>query len=291
MSEECPCTSAYRVTHVLNNNAVAAVPVEAETPTILVGKGIGFGCKPGNFIEAEAVEQQYVALESHRMQYLNLLGTISPELLGAISSGVALAEEQLGSLHPSVYLMLTDHLAFAVQRLDEGEAIANPLLPEIRARFPEEFIAAEVLLRHVNAQLDLALPIDEAAFITLHLRAASTGASVKQPLSQANALAGLAETVIRQLGGSFLTVDESARHELTSYLARLADRVGRGELRTNAAHLSIRRDLPAEYAQAEAIIDDFCADRTLPVSARRGEAAYTAVFLHGWLQDAARQHP
>ncbi|QWW19917.1 PRD domain-containing protein [Schaalia sp. 19OD2882] len=281
----------YRVTHALNNNAVAAVADGSDIPTILVGKGIGFGRKAGDRITPDLVQEQYVAVGPDHMQYVNLLSSISPDLLAAISGGLELAEEQLGNLHPSVYLMLTDHLAFAVARLREGETIENPLLAEISARFPREFVAAEVLLRHVNSRLGLDLPIDEAAFVTLHLRAASTGAPVKQPLSQANALADLAETVRRRLVGPSSPIDETSRRELTAHLARLADRAGKAELRANAAFMSIRRDLHDEYEQAEAILELLVGDQNTPVALKNGEAAHTAVFLHGWRQDLARRNP
>lgn len=280
---------AYRVTHALNNNAVAAVADDSDVPTILIGKGIGFGRRPGDAIAPSDVQEHYVALGSDRMQYLDLLNRIGPEVLSAIASGLELAQEQLGDLHPSVYVMLTDHLAFAVERLNEGQRIANPLLAEIRARFPREFVAAEILLRHVNARLGIALPTDEAAFITLHLRAASTGETVKRPLSQANALAGLADTVIaRLLRGA--AVHEDARAELTAHLVALARRLKDGELRRNAALLSIRRDAPDEYALAEEIVQILSEAPRTPAAQVAGEAAFTALFLHGWRQDA-RRHP
>lgn len=281
---------AYRVTHALNNNAVAAVADDSDVPTILIGKGIGFGRRPGDAIAPPSdVQEHYVALGSDRMQYLDLLNRIGPEVLSAIASGLELAQEQLGDLHPSVYVMLTDHLAFAVERLNEGQRIANPLLAEIRARFPREFVAAEILLRHVNARLGIALPTDEAAFITLHLRAASTGETVKRPLSQANALAGLADTVIaRLLRGA--AVHEDARAELTAHLVALARRLKDGELRRNAALLSIRRDAPDEYALAEEIVQILSEAPRTPAAQVAGEAAFTALFLHGWRQDA-RRHP
>ncbi|MDD7554348.1 PRD domain-containing protein [Schaalia hyovaginalis] len=279
----CP----YRVTHALNNNAVAAVDVDSDTPVILVGKGLGFGRRPGDEIPEEDVRERYIAVGEDRSHYLNLLKNIPAVTLEAVSGGVELAEEQLGALHPSVYVILTDHLAFAVQRLAEGQMIENPLLPEIRARFPREFVAAEILLRYVNARLDIMLPIDEAAFITLHLRAAATGETVKRPLSQANALAGLTDTVIARLVRG-TTVREDARAELVSHIVALSRRLKGGELRANAALLSIQRDAPDDYALAEEIVQILSEGFQTPAAQVAGEVAFTALFLHGWRQDARR---
>lgn len=285
-------TCPYRVTHALNNNAVAAVDIDSDTPVILVGKGLGFGRRPGDEIRDEHIQERYIALGEDRFHYFDLLRSIPPATLEAISGGLELAEEQLGTLHPSVYVVLTDHLAFALQRLADGQMIANPLLPEIQARFPREFIAAEILLRHVNARLGLDLPDDEAAFITLHLRAACTGATVKQPLSQANALAALTEEVVRcLLRVEPSAIDTASRQSLVSYLARLADRIVRGAARTNAAKTTIRRDLPFEFEMAESVVDAIASTNGKKTAECCDEAVYTAVFFHGWLQDAASRHP
>ena len=277
----------YTVTRALNSNAVSALAHGSNVPAILMGRGIGFGRKSGDQIYSDQVQEHYVALGADRIQYLNLLSAIHTDVLTAIGEALELAEGHLGNLHPSVYLMLTDHLAFAVERLRSGAVIENPLVNEINAHFPQEFVAAEMVLRYVNAQLRLELPIDEAAYIALHLRAARTGATVKHPLSQANALAGLTETVLgRLVTRNDATISLAARKELTDHLARLVTRVEQGQLRSNTAAQSIRRDLPAEYEIAEWIITHIAPSTDIPKEGRAGETANLAVFLHGWLQDA-----
>lgn len=182
---------SYKVARVFSNNAVLARRGEDEL--VLVGRGIGFGRRAGDQIAADNVQRQYVEISPDKAQYLDLVNSIDSQVFETISAAIDLATDLLGELHPSVYLVLTDHLAFAVQRLREGEAITNPLLSEIRVVFPAEFGAAELMLSYINSHLDAELPVDEAAFITLHLSAARAGSTVKQPLQQANALAGIVE--------------------------------------------------------------------------------------------------
>lgn len=293
----------YRVTHVLNNNAVV---VRSESGlSVLVGTGIGFNRKVDDLVDPAIVQQQYVAIEPDKIHYLTLLNGLAPELLAAISEGVELATKTLGHLHPSIYLLLTDHLAFAVERYREGQLIQNNLLPEIRAFFPNEFEAAELVLHHINTRVGVELPLDEAAFITLHLNAALSGESVKRPLSKANALAGVIDQTLVRL--RVADCPPALREDLSAALVAFVGRIEVGRARLFSAPRSIARDLHEEWAHADWIISTLIGEaathggnaasaltrRELSAERRQGETAFLAVFLHGWLYDLSTHfhHP
>jgi transcriptional antiterminator len=275
---------AYLIARVFSNNTVLASQDEAER--VLVGRGIGFGRRVGDWIPADLVQQQYFEVNPSKVHYLELMSSVDSHTFDTCVQAVERAGDLLGELHPSVYLVLADHLAFTVQRLREGCVISNPLVDEIRAVFPDEYVAAELVLRYVNSHLDVELPADEKAFITLHLNAARTGASVKRPLQQANALAGIAQFAGQRLG--YLDASGPVHDELIQMLARLTKRVRAGDFRGNAAGRSIKRDLPLETALATQIIEQIWGGTPLPHECM-GEVAHLAVFLHGWRQDAANE--
>lgn len=289
----------YRVTHVLNNNAVV---VRSESGiSVLVGTGIGFNRKIDDPVDPAIVQQQYVAIEPDKIHYLTLLNGLDPELLSAVSEGVELATKTLGHLHPSIYLLLTDHLAFAVERFRDGQVIQNTLLPEIRAFFPSEFEAAELVLHHINTRVGVELPLDEAAFITLHLNAALSGESVKRPLSKANALAGVIDQTLLRL--RVTECSRGLREDLSAALVALVDRIEIGRARIFSNPRSIARDLHDEWTHAEWILSTLLGE--VPVHSgsapgalirgklspeqRLGETAFLAVFLHGWIYDLSTQ--
>lgn len=271
---------SYRVVRVFNNNAVLVRQDEDEL--VVVGRGIGFGRRTGDRIAADNVQRQYVEIGRDKAQYLELMNSIDPRVFEIISTTVDLAVDLLGELHPSVYLLLADHLAFAVQRFRDGAAIVNPLLGEIRVVFPTEFGAAELMLGYINSHLGIELPTDEAAFITLHLNAARTGSTVKQPLQQANVLGGIVEFATTWLGSP--AISPAVHDELVGALARLANRLESGAYRVNLAARSIQRDLPHETELARQIVLRILQVEQLPREAV-GEVANLAVFLHGWQQD------
>lgn len=275
---------AYLVARVFSNNAVLARQDEEER--VLVGRGIGFGRRVGDWIPADLVQQQFLEVNPSKVHYLELMNSVDSHTFDTCVEAVERAADMLGELHPSVYLVLADHLAFTVQRLREGSVISNPLMDEIRAAFPEEYAAAELVLRYVNSHLDVELPAVEIAFITLHLNAARTGASVKGPLQQANALAGIVQYAGQRLG--YPDTPGQIHGELVQTLARLTKRVRAGAFRSNAAVRSIERDLPLETSLAIQIVERIWGRTPLPHESV-GEVAHLAVFLHGWRQDAANE--
>lgn len=269
--------ASYTVTHVLNNNAVIA-----QSPagvSVLVGKGLGFGRKIGDVVHARDVDSLYVAAGSDLHHYSSHLEILNSEVLKAVARGVEYASSVLGELHPSVYLLLTDHLAFAVARQKDGMKIPNPLVGEIRAFFPDEFAVALSVLQQVNMQLDVALPLDEAAYITLHLSAARTGESVREPLSQAHEVARVIGLVGQLIGEENLAV---ARAEVTTSVASLIHRIEQGNMRECPLGQTVRKELPVLWQQAHTVIDSLAHSHTHTESALAGEVAFLAVNMCAW---------
>lgn len=278
--------SERRIVRVLSNNAVLARLDEHEM--VLVGRGIGYGRKDGDVIDPAGIQQQYIEMEPERVQLLSWVSSIGEIAVDDIAHAVELAADSLGGLHPAIHVLLLDHLAFAVQRVRYGETIANPLSPQIREMFPEEFAAASIALHWLNDRLGVKLPDDEASFIALHLNAARTGETVKQPLRRANELADLVDEITTLLG----TDDTEVRETILREVVVVTKRLRHGACRINDARHSIRRDLAADHAIAESLVCRILGTSTVPRQAE-GETAFLAVQIHGWRKDseASRRQP
>lgn len=268
------------VVRVFSNNALLVRVGDADR--VVVGRGVGFGRRAGDVLDLSGSERHYIEANAERIRFLGSLESLDPGLFQTVSSAVDLAGDLLGDLHPSVYVLLVDHLCFALQRVRDGQEISNPLLPEIRAVFPAEFAAAEVVLRFVNARLGGELPVEEAAFVALHLNAARSGSTVKRPLERVNTLGGIVQFAASLMG-------RTPDGELIQYLFELAKRMRDGRSRRNAAQYPIEHALPAEARWARRIVARMAGTDDLP-AACAGEAAYLAVFLHGWLQTDDNHH-
>ncbi|MCS4490271.1 PRD domain-containing protein [Corynebacterium sp. ES2794-CONJ1] len=282
MSDTLNPTESAQIKRVLSNNAVLVTV--GTIPQVLVAKGVGFQAKSGDIITFSAQHQRFVHLSPEQAQFFESLNAIDTEFIEHFSQALDLATDILGPLHPSVYVLLVEHLVFALERAQRDELLSNGITGEIRAVFPLEYSAAEVMLQYINSQLDgTPLPKSEAGFIALHLNAALSGTSVRNSLAAANELASYLRFIREGLNLSAYDLDHFDSG-LEPTIARLIRRLRGGIVRSNAAQPVIAQQLHTEYSLARQLICRILGSPDFPPTAG-GEAAYLAVFLHGLMQD------
>ncbi|USR79220.1 PRD domain-containing protein [Arcanobacterium pinnipediorum] len=275
--------SAARVVRIFNNNAVL-VSIDG-VETVLAGRGIGFGKRPGDMIPAGDAQRQFIEASPDKVDFLTSVNALDPHLVSIVSEAVELATNVLSDLDSSVYVLLVDHLAFAVQRHRDGHVIRNKLVDEIRIAFTAEFTAAEMMIHYVNEKLDVELPVDEAAFIALHLNAARIGTTVKQPLSEANKLGSIVELITSELD----VQGKADLSELLKTINGVITRIQAGIWRRNDVAAVIETLLRDEFFIAERVITQIAQPGAAPADIKN-EAAFLAVFLHGWRQGPNYAH-
>ncbi|MBZ8176432.1 PRD domain-containing protein [Corynebacterium poyangense] len=261
-----------RILRVFSNNAVL-VRGEDDVEKILVGRGIGFGRRTGERIKADQAQRTYVPLNPDTAPLIASIDQLDPAVLQHVGAAVDLATDLLGDLHPSVYLLLTEHLSFAIGRVREGQRLHTGILSEVAGAFPEEFQAAQLIVHYLNAALpETILPEEEAAAVALHLNAARSGVPVKTPLAHANLLAAWVAHIHEATG-----ITSAEDEELVAALVRLYRRIESGQTRHCPLVEVVSQQLSSDYQLATTIIAQMGDEAP-------GEAAYFAVFLHGWRQ-------
>ena len=130
----------YRICKVLNHNGVIALDMNDSKEYVLLGKGVGFGKKPGERFEQPADCTVYSLQEtSSRGDAAELIKSIQPEYFQMANRILNEAERHFGKIDRSILFPMADHIAFAVQRLQKGEKISNPLTEDIKTLFHSEF--------------------------------------------------------------------------------------------------------------------------------------------------------
>ncbi len=153
------------------NSSVVLVQDDAGEESILLGKGIGYGRKAGENIERQAADRVFLPLTNPDAQpMIELFSTISAEYLELTEEIVDDAEQTLGvKLSPHIYLMLTDHLHFAVERQRKGLVVTNRIFWEIKHFYQREYEVGRRGLKRAEEILGAALPDEEAGNIAFHI--------------------------------------------------------------------------------------------------------------------------
>lgn len=206
---------------VYNNNAVAAVHPDGRE-VILVGTGIGFGKRPGDQIDEKKIQKTYYIQDVLQSRFLQLLKDARPEALQAAEDILARARDQGLELKDQLILSLTDHICFALERLEQGITLPYLMMSETRLLYPREFEIGRWALQKIQELCGAALPEYEAGYIALQLASAEmNGEEVYNGLKLVN---GVME-IIKKTYGIELNPDDLDTMRLTTHLKFLAQRI------------------------------------------------------------------
>ncbi|MBA1353187.1 MULTISPECIES: BglG family transcription antiterminator LicT [Staphylococcus] len=161
-----------KITKILNNNVVLSKINGNER--IVMGNGLAFGKKNGQQLERDKIEKVFRLTSQDQERMLTLLDEINQDVLLVSEQIIKEANKLYDSpISESIYIALTDHINYAIERTHEGFDIKNPLLYEIRTLYPKEYDVARDGLHKINQYFNVTLPKDEIGFIAMHIVNAS----------------------------------------------------------------------------------------------------------------------
>lgn len=238
-----------KITKIINNNIVSSLD-ENKNEVIVMGKGIGFGKKTGDIIEESAVEKVFSLPSESAGQFAELVAKIPYEHTQLAEEIIDRAEQTLGvSLSENIYITLTDHISYAIERQKQGIEVNNALLWEIEKFYNKEYRMGLEALRMVKEKLGVELPVDEAGFIALHF----INAEMNADLSQSAPLPGMVKdilNIIRYSMGRELDAKSLSYERLVTHLKFYLQRIVKNEAYQDKNQVfwkTIRESMPEEY--------------------------------------------
>lgn len=169
-----------QIIKVINNNVISSEDDKGKE-IVVMGKGIGFGKKAGEEIEETKIEKVFSLPDESTSQFTQVVKDMPYEYIRTAELVIAYARETLGyHLSKNIYVTLTDHLGYAIERKRQGIVVANELSWEMKKFYNAEFQVGLKALDIVKQELDVELPEDEAGFIAIHLVNAQMGGQMNQ---------------------------------------------------------------------------------------------------------------
>ena len=186
---------------ILNNNAVVSLSNE-QSEIIVMGKGIAFGKKRGELIDDDRIEKVFTLKNGDLTNKLKqLIEEIPIEYMAVSEDIIKFTKLQLGkSLNDTIYISLTDHIHYAVERFKKGLIIKNGLLWEIKNLYKEEFQIGLEALKTIEQAFGVGLPEDEAAFIALHI----VNAELNEDIGNIMAMTEIVQEILKIVKYHFL---------------------------------------------------------------------------------------
>ena len=215
-------------------------------------------------------------------QFKNLVASLPPERLQISTEVIQYAKGVLNKkLSPNIYLTLTDHINFAIERFQDHMLFGNPLLREVRAFYKEEYMIGTFALDLIERRLGIAFPVDEAASIALHIVNAEYNTKMRDTID----ITRIIQDVLDLVRENFqMELDETSLsyERLITHLRFLAQRIYTSETIDDDTGLSefpgmIEQIYPEEY-QCGRKVKEYI-EKTYGHQVSEEEVAYLAVHL------------
>lgn len=196
-----------------------------------MGRGIGFKAHAGDCVDDAKVEKVFrIENETLSRQFQEILANIPLEHMQLTSDIISYAKESLNvQLNQSIYITLTDHINFAIERYTQGINLKNALLWEIKKFYNQEYLLGQYAVNLLNQKLGTEFTEDEAGFIALHFVNAEYNTSIRDTFAMTNMIQGIIDLVKREMQ---IEPDEDSLHyeRFVTHLKFLAQRLYRHEL-------------------------------------------------------------
>lgn len=235
---------------VINNNIISAYE-KSGAEVIVMGRGIGFKKKQGEVVPADQISKIFrIKSRTLTEQFKELLANMPLERVRISDEIISHAKDHLKlKLNQSIYVTLTDHINFAIERVSQGIEPQNALLWEIKRFYPQEFQLGIYALELIHDRLGILLPEDEAGFIALHFVNAEYGTDIRDAVKFPDQMQAIVDIVEHDLG---ILLDESSLHyeRFMTHIKFLIQRIYRKELLSSEDRelsLMMRRKYPREY--------------------------------------------
>lgn len=235
---------------VINNNIISAYE-KSGAEVIVMGRGSGFKKKQGEIVPADQISKIFrIKSRTLTEQFKELLANMPLERVRISDEIISHAKDHLKlKLNQSIYVTLTDHINFAIERVSQGIEPQNALLWEIKRFYPQEFQLGIYALELIHDRLGILLPEDEAGFIALHFVNAEYGTDIRDAVKFPDQMQAIVDIVERDLG---ILLDESSLHyeRFMTHIKFLIQRIYRKELLSSEDRelsLLMQRKYPREY--------------------------------------------
>ncbi|WP_300276235.1 BglG family transcription antiterminator LicT [Peptacetobacter sp.] len=158
------------IDRILNNNVVIIKDKDG-LEQVVCGKGIAFKKKSGDFIDENEINKVFILKDKVKnKKFQEIVSNIPLQYLEVTNEIIEMIKLESGKkISDTIYISLSDHIHMAVERFLDGISIKNYMMWDIKRFYQQEFQLSLKALDIIKEKLDVTLPQDEAAFITLHI--------------------------------------------------------------------------------------------------------------------------
>lgn len=248
--------SGMKIDKIINNNVISTHDEDGRE-VVVMGRGVGFKAREGMMVDESKVEKIF-RLESQTSldRFKELVVNLPMEHIQVSAEIISYAKSVLNRpINPNVYITLTDHINFALERFKQRMMFSNPLIHEVKSFYHAEYLIGEYAIAMIQRDLGVRLPVDEAASIALHIVNAEYDAPMRDTIDITNLIQQVTE-VVKEYFDIQMDEESLSYERFVTHLRFLAQRVFTGEhMESDNPDFQqmIAKMYPEEYACSEKV--------------------------------------
>lgn len=217
------------------NNNITLVEDDKHHEMILMGKGIAFGLKKGDQVDESKIEKKFV-FDTRELndKFTALFNQVPVKYIELSSTIIDYASKELNiTFDNNIYLALSDHISYAIERYQNNEPLKNALLFDIKKFYPNEFKVALKALDMIHYDTGIMMSEDEAGYIAMHFVNASQSG---EAMSQTIAITKIVEDILQIVEYHYhLKLDENSLNYIrfVTHIRYFARRLFSNEISNN----------------------------------------------------------
>lgn len=267
----------FRISKVLNHNSIIGIEEEDNKEYLVMGKGIAFGKKVSDRIEARAEDTVYSLQElTERGNAKDIIKGVSPVCLELANEVLNRAEKEFGKIDRSILFPMADHIEFAVRRIKNHEQISNPLTEDIRILFYKEYKVAQCMEQLLMDKLQVQIDEHEVGYIALHVHSAIENEKVSQAMQVARAVRECISLVERQTGKT-INVMSLSYNRLMNHVRYMIARAINGERLKVSMNDYMEIKFPEAFHAAQTICAEI--EQSMKITLDEVEIGYLAIHI------------
>src|SRR5699024_3709116 len=181
------------INRVINNNVISILDQNSREQVIM-GSGVGFQKKDGDPVDESKIEKIF-SLDNKEIsdQFQTLLREVPIDTMNVVEDIIQSAKKRYGKKRNDIiYVALTDHVNFAIERQRNSHTIKNGLLWETKKLYKDDYAIGLEAIRMIDDRLGVRLSEDEAGFIAMHI----VNAELNEGLSDINQITEIIQNVL-----------------------------------------------------------------------------------------------
>lgn len=245
--------NSYKIVDILNDNVLLAK--QEGRLKILIKSGIGFEKKVGDPIAPTTIFEHAFSFKNAENE-----DHFSAMLSKTDKETAALCQEAIGYIHSElrepldeqIFIRLTDHLSFALERIKEEDEIINPFLIETQIFYKKEYQTALKVAKMLEEKTSISIPEEEVGFIALHIHASRNRDNLSGTIQYAYLCNAIAQLIERELD---IKLDKESL-DYTRFVIHIKftiERIIKNITMKNELLLTIRRKYKASYVAARKV--------------------------------------